>query len=220
MSDLAPAAAPAAETPPAAPAATAPISLLSTPPLAAPPPAGGETPAPAPAADTPPAEGETPAEAPKPPDYSAITLPEGVTEGAVYDAFKEAAGKSGLAPEAAQALVDAVGPKLAEQVKAQLEAPYKAWTETQTAWVEEIKADPVIGGAKLDENLAMAATALDAFGGQKLREALDFTGAGNNPEVVKAFIQMGKMLTEGKFIPGSPPPQAKSAAKTLYPDMA
>src|SRR6185503_5483162 len=90
----------------------------------------------------------------------------------------------------------------------------------QNKWVSEIKADPEIGGVRLEASMASAARAIDRLGVPGLKEALNLTGAGNNPAVVKAFVRLGQMVSEDRFTPGNdaPPAAPRSAAQVLYGD--
>lgn len=209
------AAAAASADPPAAPAAG---SLLGD--TAAAMPAGEPgSPAPAdPASADPDSGGETPKPAEGAPEtYADFSLPEGMAiNDAARDQFTVLAKDLNLTQDGAQKLVDLYVAQAAEAAQ----APYKLWTETQAHWVKEVEADPEIGGANLAASLATAARALDQFGGQDLRDALNFTGAGNNPVIVKAFVRIGTALSEDRFIPGAPPKSGpKSAAAVLYPNM-
>jgi hypothetical protein len=133
----------------------------------------------------------------------------------------------GLSQAGAQRLIDFY----AEQQKSVAEAPYKLWADTQKEWVDQVKADPEIGG-KLPEVKATVAKALDALGDQKLanefKAAMDYTGAGNHPAFVKAFYKMALMMTEGGHVAGRGPSPAgqrgpgatpESAAKAMYPNL-
>ena len=89
------------------------------------------------------------------------------------------------------------------------------------SWGEAVKTDQEIGGAKLDENLAVARRAVDAFGTPALKELLNTTGLGNHPEVVKAFYKAGKAISEDGFVRGQPkgPATESDLAKSLFPSM-
>ncbi len=148
-----------------------------------------------------------------PADYADFALPEGLTvDKERMGDFKTLAKELGLSQDAAQKLVDFQGTRM----KDMLDAPYKLWTETQKQWQADITADPDIGGAKLQTNLSLAAKVIDAFGGDKLRQALDVTGAGNHPDVVRTFINMGKALAEGSFASGNPVKSSKSYGDVFY----
>jgi hypothetical protein len=139
--------------------------------------------------------------------YNELKLPEGMpADQPAFADFKEAALDLGVEPAKAQKLIDTVAPKMKEAI----EAPYNLWADTQVEWVDTIKKDPELGGAKLEENLAVAALALDKYGTPEesvaLRKALAFTGAGNNPEIFRWMLRVGKTLKEGT------PVQARAAA--------
>ena len=155
--------------------------------------------------------------------YEAVKMPDGVTrdQPAVQDFLKQAAA-DGMPLEKAQAYVDSVAPKL----KAAVEAPYKAWEDMQTKWIGELKEDKEVGGAKLQENLGFAAKALDTFAGaadsvegKAVREALEFTGAGNNPAMVRMMVRIGKKLAESGPLGGSSKTADKDLAAMMYPSM-
>lgn len=103
-------------------------------------------------------------------------------------------------------------------LKQHAESQVKLWNETQEKWVTEIKADPEIGGPNFQKMQQTVSKALDQFGTPKVREALNYTGAGNNPEIVKTFFKMASALVEGGIVKGgNPAPGPKSAAETLWP---
>jgi hypothetical protein len=203
----------------AAPVAdAAPPSVINTPPAAdaapaATDPPAGDAPATEPTPDKP--DGDTPAGAPE--AYETFTLPEGVeideaTLGEATAMFKDI----GLPQDKAQKLVDFYTGKLA----AAAEAPQKLWEATQADWQGQVRADPEIGGAKLDATIATAAKAIDKFGGTELRAALDITGAGNHPEVIRFFARVGASLSEADFVAGNPKGAAgtkQTVANVLYP---
>ena len=131
-----------------------------------------------------------------------------------------------LTQDQAQSLVDFYTAKTTEAAS----APYKLWADTQEAWVNEIKADPEIGG-KLPQVKQTIAKAIDTLGPQlaaQFREAMDFTGSGNNPAFIKAFYKIAQQITEGSHVSGRNPssfgqsaPGSKpaSAAAAMYPGL-
>lgn len=218
-------AAPAAtpETPaPAAPAGGSGAAATPEAPASLEPPAALTDAPAAPETPTDPAKPETPVEPEKPIEYTDFTLPEGVEVNAeVMSAFKEAAAGAKLSQEQAQGFVDMYQKALNEAST----KPYEAWRDTQKQWQDTIKADPEFGGAKLEaETLPAIARAIQQFtpnaDAQKaLRQAFSFTGAGNNPEVIRFIARIGKTLAEGTHVGGSPAggDGGKSAAAKLYP---
>jgi hypothetical protein len=155
-------------------------------------------------------------DAPEPePTYGDFKLPEGAS---VDDESLKAASAlfadSGLNQEQAQKFIDLAVSR--EQAAAR--KGVQAFVDLQTKWVSEIKADPDIGGDKFQASIASAARAIERLAIPGLREALDLTGAGNNPAIVKAFARIGQMISEDRFRPGNgaPPAAAKSPAEVIY----
>lgn len=161
-------------------------------------------------------EGDKKPDDAKPIEYGEFKLPDGVkVDEAALTSFKAISQEARVPPEVAQKYVDLY----AEKVKEIGEAPYKEWAKTQEGWVKDVKADPEIGGDKLQGALADAGRALDMFGGPKLREALTFTGAGNHPEMLRAFARIGKAIGPDNHIAAGGSAPARSAADVLYPSM-
>jgi hypothetical protein len=104
------------------------------------------------------------------------------------------------------------------------------WQETQEQWVKEVKADPELG-PRLNEVKTTISRAIDGLNNPKLardfREAMDFTGAGNNPAFIRAFYKLAQMVTEGGHVAGGGPSAAgqkragemPSAAQAMYPNL-
>jgi hypothetical protein len=146
-------------------------------------------------------------------DYS-FTLPEGYTaDEELAGELKALAKENKLSPEAAQKVAD-LGVKM--QMK-----QAEAWQKTQDAWVEEVKADKEIGGEKLDANIALGKRALETFGGQDLKDLLESTGFGNNPAIIRAFVKIGKAISDDSLViaNGSAGIGPKDMAKTMFPNM-
>jgi hypothetical protein len=217
--EAAPAAAPVEALAAAAPAAEAPAAkldetVLDKTLLDAEPekPAEGDTPG----ADT--KEGEPSAPEIKPEDYN-VDLPEGIgKDDPLLVSFLEGAAKGGMDNESVQAVINTLGPKLVEQ----MQAPIKAWVDLNEKWVAEVQADPVIGGDKwpvAKETVLQAMTlVLTPEETRATREALDLTGAGNNPAVIRLLYSMAKRLVEPGPVKGNAPTEPpKSAAALLYP---
>ena len=149
--------------------------------------------------------------------YEPFKLPEGIEiDPAKAEQFTAIAQELKLDQAGAQKLVDFH----ASQIQEIAAAPYQLWVDTQKAWQQEIFNDPEIGGANLPQFKATIARALDRFGDAATREALVFTGAGNNPAIARFFFKMANALAEGTPTPtGTPAAGAakKSTAEILYP---
>lgn len=170
-----------------------------------------------------PVDGDKPAEKPDDkeqkqegaPEKYEFTAGEGVeldTE-ALKD-FEPVARDLNLTNEQAQKLVDAYPKILAGVQQRQAEA----WQAQTEQWAADVKADKEIGGEKLTSNLSAAQRALDQFGTPELKEYLEGTGLGNHPELVKAFIKIGKAMSEDGMVTGAKT-TTQSVAQRMYPNM-
>ena len=147
--------------------------------------------------------------------YGEFKLPEGVAVDA--DSLKPATelfAETGLSQDQAQKFIDLA---MARETAAAHKS-VQAFVDLQNQWVSEIKADPDIGGDRLKSSLASANRAIDRLNVPGLREALNFTGAGNHPAIVKAFVRLGQMIAEDRFRPGhlARPQVPRSPAEVIY----
>jgi len=160
-------------------------------------------------------EGEKPKDEKKPegaPETYEFKAAEGVeldTE-ALKD-FEPVARELNLTNEQAQKLVDAYPKILAGVQQRQVEA----WQKQTQDWAADVKADKEIGGDKLTASLSKAQQALETFGTPELKEYLNETGLGNHPELVKAFVKIGKAMSEDNMVSAANTGQ-RSAAEVLY----
>jgi hypothetical protein len=187
------------------------------------------------------AETKAPPEAPKsllnekgpaqgaPEKYEDFKVPEGFElDKDVATEFGTIAKGLNISQAGAQELVDFY----VKQTKQANDAPYQAWTDVQEQWRDEINNDAEIGGSKLNavrQSIGRMFDSLDPKVSDPFRQAMDYTGAGNNPAVVKFLLAVSRRLTEGgpvrgggphpdadKFRPGGGPP---SAAQAIYPGL-
>lgn len=154
-------------------------------------------------------------DAPAQPAYGEFKLPDGVTVDA--DSLKPATelfAETGLSQDQAQKFIDLA---MARETAAAHKS-VQAFVDLQNQWVSEIKADRDIGGDRLKTSLASANRAIDRLNVPGLREALNFTGAGNHPAIVKAFVRLGQMIAEDRFRPGhlARPQVPRSPAEVIY----
>lgn len=168
----------------------------------------GKEPAPAAAEAT----EATQAEAPKAPEAYEFKAPEGrVFDPEVMASYSQVARELNLSQDAAQRLLDAVGPKMAERQMALIEA-------TRNGWADNSRSDKEFGGEKLSENLGVAKKALDAFGTTELRTLLNETGLGNHPELIRFMFRAGKAISEDRMVSGAAT-QAKQGPRS-FADLA
>lgn len=143
-----------------------------------------------------------------------LTTPEGVDafDSEVLGVFSEVARELELPLEAAQKVLDKVGPAI--QARA-----IERQQQIRTELADAARADKEIGGDKLADTVATAQKALDRFGSDALRSWLDESGAGNHPEIIRAFAAVGRAISEDGFVPGGDPPTETDPAKVMFPYM-
>lgn len=151
------------------------------------------------------------------PEAYAFTMPEGFelnTE--VSGEFEAYARELNLPQDKAQAVVD-MGVKLMQSAQTQ---QVEAFEAQQLEWRNAVVNDKELGGPALAENLSYAAKVLDTFA-PDLRTVLDETGLGNHPAFVKAFVKIGKAISEDRLVGGAQqaPGAATDPAATLFPSM-
>lgn len=161
-------------------------------------------------------EGQEADETDKPngaPDAYEFAAPEGqVYDPQVVEQFADVARELNLPQDAAQKVLDKMAPVLAERQAAQIQAVHEQWAT-------DAKADPEFGGDKMPENLALAKKAMDGFASPELRTLLNETGMGNNPEVIRLFVRVGKAISEDGFVSGGKPSGEQAGdARSFYPN--
>lgn len=109
----------------------------------------------------------------------------------------------------------------ANVIKQVSEANTKAWDTTKTAWEGEVKADKEIGGDKLTPTVQSISKLIDSFGAEgakAFRTALDITGAGSNPAIIRGLAKLAAKLTEGGHVAGNPAKGEKSLGEVFFPN--
>ena len=123
--------------------------------------------------------------------YQLGTMPEGADQGLV-DWFKSTSKEAGLTEEQASTIFNKYNEMgLEGQKMSESQSVLKA--ESQ---LKELKTE---FGPAFDERVALAQKAVHEFGGEGLREALNESGLGNHPELVKAFAKAGMLISEGNL---------------------
>lgn len=160
-----------------------------------------------------PEQQSTEAAKPAAPETYDLQMPEGVElDNEAAAEFVTIAKELNLSQESAQKLATIAGKIQQKQTEAR--------ARQLEAWVDEVKADKDLGGDKLEENLGVARKALETFGSPELKDALNSSGLGNHPAVIRAFFKVGKAISEDGFVRGSAPrAEANDPAKKLFPSM-
>lgn len=162
-------------------------------------------------------EGSTEGEQAKPPgapDKYEFKAPEGHTfDSSVVEQFSEVAKELDLTQDAAQKILDKMGPVIQARQDEALQA-------VRTEWEAAAKIDKEFGGDKLTENLSVAKKALDQFGTPELRTLLDTSGLGNHPEIIRVLYRAGLAISEDGFVSGNGSKATpETPAQRMYPNM-
>lgn len=149
-----------------------------------------------------------------PESYEPFTLPEGASiDPATNDKLVALAKELNLTQAQAQKIAD-LG---AEQSQQFAKLQQEQFTKANEEWINATRTDKEIGGDKLQETLATAKKALDAFGTPELTELLNGSGFGNHPEVIRLFAKIGKAVSEDGFVRGGTATgKSDRAADALY----
>jgi len=152
-----------------------------------------------------------------PETYADFKLPQGAeldkeTLGKASPLFKEL----NLTQDQAQKLVDFYN-DINTSAKEKLSAVV---TEMRTEWRNQVKADKDIG-PKLDSvitEIGRAKSHIPAEVRTAFESALDVTGAGDHPAIVRGFYELAKLVNEGTHVVGGKPsPEGQSKSGTVAP---
>jgi hypothetical protein len=159
-------------------------------------------------------EGDKPTGAPE--AYEAFTMPEGYElDAELLGEFSPVLKELDLSQEAAQKVID-FAPKLIEKTVAATQAATLESLGLKGTWAAAVRADKEIGGDKLAENLAVANKALGNFFSKDAISALQKTGLGNHPELIRGLVRVGKAISEDSFVPGGKNTSPESPATRIY----
>lgn len=143
--------------------------------------------------------------------YTGFKLPEGLTfDTEKLTEFSTVAKELKLSQEQAQKLVDFQSSYVLQQKE-------KALSEYQTQvnqWKEETKK---VLGNNLEKDLVLVAKVRDRYGSSNLTKLLDDSGLGNHPEIIKFFVNVGKIVSEDSLDVGkNKTVESKTIAERLY----
>lgn len=151
--------------------------------------------------------------------FEGLVAPEGfaaLDTQALADATPILRGLGVDTPERAQEVVNQIAPVLGGMVEravlAHAEQAKQAQVDLAASWANEVKADPVLGGANYEKVTAGNALVLDTFFPPAFREFLDVTGLGNNRDFTEGLHNIHKQIETGAIHLGT----AESAPKELH----
>lgn len=129
----------------------------------------------------------------------------------------------GLTNDAANKLLPVARDIMARTQESLVRQIEDAAAAQKKTWYDAFVADPDIGGARRGETEHFAAKALDALGyaqGHPFRQALNDSGFGNHPDMIRAFRRLGELLGEdGAFVrPMTAASRNQPVWERLYPN--
>lgn len=106
------------------------------------------------------------------------------------------ARERGLSNEDAQKLID----RDDRIVTGYIQAQGALLRKTSEAWVEEAKTDKEIGGSGFKKNIETARRYVDRFGSESLKKALNETGLGNHPELIRMIVRAASTMADDTLV--------------------
>ena len=138
-----------------------------------------------------------------------------IGEEAHYESVVEFAKQNNFTNEQAQALLDRDN-KLVSSYQEKVQEEYN---QTVESWKAEAEKDKEFGGDSLDESVAYAKRALGRFGSDKFSEALESTGFGNHPEIIRIFSKIGRSMADDTLDSNKTAKRELTLAEKMYPHM-
>jgi hypothetical protein len=154
------------------------------------------------------------------PEKYEIKVPDGMTlDQGLLDTLTPVFKELKLTQEGAQKLADAYAPALKAMAEKTLADAKAQEDQNFQKFVQERKDETIKAlGANYKEQMSYAARARDRFASKELREKLELSGLSNDIDVIKLFIDLGRAISEGKFVDGKPEnPGNANPVKTLFP---
>lgn len=154
------------------------------------------------------------------PEKYEVKLPEGMTlNQAMVEKLTPVLKELGVTQANFQKLADVFAPQMKAQAETQQQEAIAHYKEIVKGWRTEAIKEL---GPKWNEELAVAAKAMDQAQIPGLREMAEETGVGNHPAFVKFAIWAGKMIRQDSFGGGNAPGGSLSEQEKLnvmYPSM-
>lgn len=157
------------------------------------------------------AEQEPQPDAPIEYDFEGVTSEAGEITDADISAIKALSEELKLTNDQARALLSKSGKSITDILRVKQDANIKNW-------INEIKADPNLGGSNFKTTQANLARAMKRYGGSGAFEVLRDSGLGAHPAIVKMLNAIGKELgEETKFVNSkSQAPKPKNPLRSIY----
>ncbi len=149
---------------------------------------------------------------PRPEDYRFEIPPEvAPADDPVLKSFRQVAHQKGLTQEQAKAVIDFYANFRSDELAARGRLVEQGMELLKQDW-----------GDDYDRNLALANKALERFGGAELVEELRVSPLGTSPALARAFLRVGRAISEDRFVDGQrgkPNQQAAKEDQELYGEL-
>lgn len=143
-------------------------------------------------------------------DLQSPELPEGMQmDTDLGVAFRQLAHKAGLSQKQAKQLFDFYNNQMVTRYSATIKAREKALDDASKALKEE-------WGTQYDTNMEIVKRAYSKFGNENFTKFLDESGVGNNPVVIKTFLEIGKAVLDDIIIDGKPSQNTRKKGEIIY----
>ncbi len=162
---------------------------------------------------------ETAEETPEPLTVESYNIPEGTEiDTDTLGSFTELMNNNELSrADLAQGIIDLQIETTQKAMESATEAAQTLWNGTQTTWQDEARALPNIGGDHMDKTLATIKKGLETVGATKdTFAAMDLTGAGNHPEIIRVLHALTVNLGEGGPVRGSQTQVPRTQADKMF----
>jgi hypothetical protein len=148
------------------------------------------------------------------PEKYDLKLPDGSPlDAKALDEVSSFAKEKKLTQDEAQAVLERESKRIASYVDAQKEQ----LAQKQKEWIETIKTDKELGGEGMNKTIEMAKRVVDRYGSDSLKKALNDSGLGNHPELVRFVSRIGKAMSEDQLVlPGAAQSTGKKSLEDIF----
>lgn len=129
------------------------------------------------------------------------------------DKIVAVAKAQGLSKDDAQKLLD-----MQHEAVSQFETEkLDEFKQTVEAWKSQASTDPEYGGDNFARNVELAKRVISRFSNNDFVQALDASGFGNHPELLRTFVRIGQAMGEDQLVTNKPTgSQSKSFEELFY----
>ncbi len=130
------------------------------------------------------------------------------------DEIVKQAKEQGLSNDEAQKILDRDN-NLANSI---VDAQWEQVEKNKEVWLDELKADPEIGGDHIKETAEISRRVLEAYFPAEVKQLLVDSGYGNKLSVAQGFVKIGRALNilDDKVVEGSKPTKQEKSMEEIF----